>query len=59
LQLAGYEPVFKEKEAISKAQVVRMPFEQQEKSVAETMVILGISRATLYRYLKIASTTQK
>lgn len=39
-------------EALSKAEAARTLYEKREKTVAEIGKILGISRATVYRYLK-------
>ncbi len=40
------------KEALSKAQAAKTLYEKREKTVAEIGKLLGISRATVYRYLK-------
>ena len=46
------------KEALPKAQVVGMLFNQQQKSVSEIIAILGISRATMDRYLEVVETVR-
>jgi DNA invertase Pin-like site-specific DNA recombinase len=55
----GGRPKGLSKEALSKAQVAAMLFKQHEKPISEIIGILGISRATLYRYLKIANNVRK
>jgi len=39
------------KETVSKAQAVRTLYESREKTAGEIGKLLGISRATVYRYL--------
>ena len=39
------------KEALSKAQVAKTLYPQQDKTVSEIGQLLGVSRATIYRYL--------
>ena len=48
----GGKPRGLSKEAQSKAEAARTLFEKQEKTVAEIGKLLGISRATVYRYLQ-------
>lgn len=49
----GGKPKGLSKEAISKAEAARTLFDKKEKTVAEIGKLLGISRATMYRYLKL------
>ena len=50
----GGKPKGLSKEAQSKAEAARTLFEKQEKTVDEIGKLLGISRATVYRYLDLS-----
>ncbi|MDF7820021.1 recombinase family protein [Runella sp. MFBS21] len=49
----GGKPKGLTKEALSKAEAARTLYDKQEKTVAEIGKLLGLSRATVYRYLQI------
>lgn len=49
----GGKPKGLSKEAESKAEAARILYEKKEKTVAEIGKLLGISRATVYRYLEV------
>lgn len=49
----GGKPKGLSKDAQSKAEAARTLFDQKERTVSEIGKLLGISRATVYRYLKI------
>lgn len=51
----GGKPKGLSKEAQSKAEAARTLFEKQEKTVDEIGKLLGISRATVYRYLDLST----
>ena len=47
----GGKPKGLSKEAQSKAEAAKILYDKKEKTVAEIGKLLGISRATVYRYL--------
>ena len=47
----GGRPKGLSKQALSKAQAAKMRYLQQDKTVAEIGQLLGVGRATIYRYL--------
>lgn len=55
----GGKPKGLSKEALSKAQAAKTLYEKKEKTVAEIGKLLGISRATVYRYLKHANSPRE
>jgi DNA invertase Pin-like site-specific DNA recombinase len=55
----GGKPKGLSKDALAKAEVARTLYDQKEKTVAQISKLLGISRATVYRYLEVVPTKEK
>jgi len=49
----GGRPKGLSKEALAKAQAAKTLYLQQDKTVAEIGQLLGVGRATIYRYLEV------